>query len=136
MLLVVCADAPPADLDWARLKSVREANRAKIQMALVVAPPRAVLSAAQRAEIAAFMKATDSGLTIITDSALNRGIVLALGMLGLKVRAYAPSEVAQALNHCGFSAPRALEMRRRIDTLTAQLLEGPRIGAPFPPTHP
>jgi hypothetical protein len=121
VLLVVSADMPPGEADWARLRTIREANRERIRMALVVAQPRSAPSAAQRAELAAFMRSTGSGLAVITDSALVRGLGLAMSMLGLKVRAYAPSDLSSALDFCGVPEPRRADLRRLIDALKAQL---------------
>jgi hypothetical protein len=56
VLLIVHADAPPADDDWARLVVVRNANPHRIRANLVIAPPRASISAAQRADVAAYMR--------------------------------------------------------------------------------
>ncbi|MDF3066678.1 MAG: hypothetical protein K0R38_2279 [Polyangiaceae bacterium] len=121
VLLVVHANMPPSERDWARLITVRDANRHRLRATLVVAPPRAKLDASQRSDVATFMRSTGGGIAVITDSALVRGVALALSLLGLKVRAYAPREITVALDFCGVLASRRDDMCRRIEALQAQL---------------
>ncbi|RYZ09815.1 MAG: hypothetical protein EOO73_02730 [Myxococcales bacterium] len=130
VLLVVHADMPPSAHDWARLITVRDANRLRIRATLVVAPPRASLSAQQRSDVVSFMKSTGGGIAVLTDSALVRGVARALGLLGLRVRAYAPLEIASALDFCGVTEPRREDLRRRIAALQAQLAGMTKAPAP------
>lgn len=121
VFVVVHADVLPDEQDWARLTLVRNANRTKIRGNLVVAPPRASINAAQRAEVTAFMKETGSSVAVVTDSALIRGVARAVAFLGVQVRAFPPSELANALNYLVVPAPRQAELIRRVEILTAQL---------------
>lgn len=130
VLLVVHADMPPAPRDWARLITVRDANRHRLRATLVVAPPRAKLSAEQRSDVVNFMRSTGGGIAVLTDSALVRGVARAVGLLGLQVRAYAPSEVGSALDFCGVPEPRRADLQRRIDALKAQLAGMAKAAAP------
>jgi hypothetical protein len=82
VLVIVHADVPPADDDWSRLVLVRNANRQKIRGNLVIAPPRASINAAQRADVAAFTRETGILIAVVTESALVRGVALAIGLLG------------------------------------------------------
>ncbi len=100
---------------------VRNANRDKIRGSLVVAPPRASINAAQRADVAQFMKQTGGSTAVLTDSALIRGVARAVGFLGLHVRAFSPSELSSALNYLGVPPSRHADMLRRIDGLKTQL---------------
>jgi hypothetical protein len=52
VMLIVHADAPPSDADWARMAVVRNANRDRLRGNLVIAPPRASINASQRADVA------------------------------------------------------------------------------------
>jgi hypothetical protein len=95
---------------------------------LVIAPPRASINAAQRADVAEFMRATGVPIAVITDSALIRGVARGVGFLGVQVRAYPRTELADAMNFLMISPSRQAEMARRIEVLEAQLA-GARPGA-------
>jgi len=120
-LVIVHADVPPDDRDWARLVLVRNANRTKIRGNLVVAPPRATINSAQRADVASFMKETGTRIAVVTDSALIRGVARAVGFLGVQVRAFAPSDVSSALDYLDVRESRQAEVVRRVEILKAQL---------------
>jgi len=120
-MLIVHADMPPSDTDWARMVVVRNANRERLRSNLVVAPPRAIINASQRADVAEFMKSTGSSVAVVTDSALVRGIARAVGFLGVQVRAFPPSELANALNYLVIPPSRHADMQRRIEGMQAQL---------------
>lgn len=100
---------------------VRDANRAKLRGNLVVAPPRATINAAQRADVATFMKATGISIAVVTDSALVRGVARAVGFMGVKVRAFQPSELKDALDYLAVPPTRHPELTRRVEILKAQL---------------
>jgi len=121
VLLVVHADCPPDDGDWQRMALVRDANRLKIRGTLVVAPPRASISAEQRASVARFLKENDARAAVLTDSALIRGVALAVGLFGVQVRAFAPSSLVSALDYLQFSQARHAEMARLVESLKKQL---------------
>jgi hypothetical protein len=121
VFLIVHADVPPDEQDWARLVLVRNANRTKIRGNLVVAPPRAIINAAQRADVATFMKETGSSIAVVTDSALIRGVARAVGFLGVKVRAFQPAELTSALDYLVMPKSQHAELVRRIEILKAQL---------------
>jgi hypothetical protein len=120
-MLVVHADVPPDDGDWSRMTVVRNANRGRIRSTLVISPPRASLSAAQRADVAQFMNATGTSIAVVTDSALIRGVARAVGFLGVKVRAFSTGEVIPALQFCLVPQARHADMLRRIEAMRAQL---------------
>jgi len=121
VLLIVHADVPPSDADWARLIVVRNANRDKLRGNLVLAPPRANINPSQRADVAQFMKETGASIAVVTDSALIRGVARAVGFLGVKVRAFAPAELKSALEFLSVPASRNAEFTRRIEIMKAQL---------------
>jgi hypothetical protein len=121
VLVIVHADVPPDPQDWARLVLVRNANRTKIRGNLVVAPPRATINGSQRADVAGFMKETGTSIAVVTDSALIRGVARAVGFLGVQVRAFAPAELASALDYLVVPASRHAEVTRRVEILKAQL---------------
>jgi len=121
VMLVVHADMPPSDADWARMVVVRNANRDRIRSNLVVAPPRASINASQRSDVAQFMKANGTSIAVVTDSALIRGVARAVGFLGVQVRAFAPNELTSALNFLVVSPSRHPEFGRRIEIMKAQL---------------
>jgi len=121
VMLIVHADMPPHDEDWARMVVFRNANRDRIRGSLVLAPPRASINAAQRADVAAFMRETKVSIGVVTDSALIRGVALAVGLLGVQVRAFLPNELESAFNYLLITPSKRAEMRRRIDALNAQL---------------
>ncbi len=121
VLLVVHADMVPDAGDWSRLAVVRDANRDKLRGTLVIAPPRASITASQRADVAQYMKETGSSTAVVTDSALIRGVARAVGFLGVPVRAFAPAELPSALNFLVVPPSRHAELIRRVDALKAQL---------------
>ena len=121
VMLVVHADMPPSDADWARMVVVRNANRDRIRSNLVVAPPRASINASQRSDVAQFMKANGTSIAVVTDSALIRGVARAVGFLGVQVRAFAPNELTSALDFLVVSPSRHPEFGRRTEIMKAQL---------------
>ena len=121
VMLIVHADTPPLDEDWARMAVFRNANRDKIRSNLVIAPPRASISASQRADVASFMRESAVSIAVVTDSALIRGVARAVGFLGVQVRAFSPKELESALNYLIVPPSKHAEMIRRIDSLKAQL---------------
>ncbi len=104
---------------------VRNAHRDKLRGILVVAPPRASLSAAQRSDVARTMKETGASTAVVTDSALVRGVARAIGFLGVPVRAFAPAEIASALNFLIVPPTRHEEFIRRIEVLKMQVSSRP-----------
>lgn len=121
VLLIVHADVPPSDADWARLIVVRNASRERLRSHLVVAPPRAHINASQRADVSGFMKETGITIAVVTDSALVRGVARAIGLLGVPLRAFPPTELTQALNFVIVPPSRHAEFARRIELMKAQL---------------
>ncbi len=120
-LVEVHADAPPSASDWARMAVVRDANRHRLRANLVFAPPRSSLNAAQRADVVKFMKETGVTVAVITDSALIRGIAMALRLLGVDVRAFSSNELGRALNFLVIPHFRHAYMLQRIEGLKKQL---------------
>ena len=121
VMVIVHADVPPSDGDWARMVVVRNASRLKLRSCLVIAPPRASINAAQRADVAKFMKETGSNVAVMTDSALIRGVAMAVGFLGVKVRAFALGDLTTALNFLTVPASRHATFLHRVQALKAQL---------------
>jgi hypothetical protein len=132
VMLIVHADVAPSDGDWARLLVVRNANRAKLRSTLVIAPPRASINSAQRADVAKFMKETGTGVAVLTDSALIRGVAMAVGFLGVKVRAFAPNALTTALAFLMVPESRHAIFVHRVDALQAQLASAARLSMPPP----
>ena len=132
VMLVVHADVAPSDGDWARLLVVRNANRTKLRSTLVIAPPRASINAAQRADVAKFMKETGTGVAVLTDSALVRGVAMAVGFLGVKVRAFAPNALTAALDFLMIPESRHAIFIHRVEALRAQLASAARLSIPPP----
>ena len=124
VMLIVHGDVVPDEGDWARMISVRNANRERIRSNLVVAPPRATINAAQRADIVQFIRETGTSIAVVTDSALIRGIARAVGFLGVQVRAFPPTDLAGALNFLVVPPSRHADWARRIEALKAQLATG------------
>lgn len=121
VLVVVHADVAPDADDWRRLMLVRDANRTRIRGNLVIAPPRASINAAQRADVATFLKETGSSIAVLTDSALIRGVALAVGLAGVKVRAFQSNELNKALSYLVVPPSRHADLSARIDRMKAQL---------------
>lgn len=132
VMVVVHADVAPSDGDWARLLVVRNANRTKLRSTLVIAPPRASINAAQRADVVKFMKETGTGVAVLTDSALVRGLAMAVGFLGVKVRAFAPNALTAALDFLMVPESRHAIFVHRVDALRAQLASAARLSIPPP----
>jgi len=126
VMLVVHADMPPSDHEWARMVVVRNANRDRLRSTLVIAPPRASINASQRADVAHFMKETGITIAVVTDSALIRGVARAVGFLGVQVRAFAPNELSTALTFMIVPPSRHAEFTRRIEQMKAQLASNAR----------
>jgi hypothetical protein len=134
VMLIVHADVPPTDGDWARMAVVRNASRTKLRSTLVLAPPRASINAAQRADVAKFMKETGTSVAVMTDSALIRGVAMAVGFLGVQVKAFGPNAITAALNFLVVPESRHSTFSRRIDALRAQLNSAARLSiAPVKP---
>lgn len=121
VMLVVHADVAPSAHDWQRLMLVRDANRTRIRGTLVVAPPRATINSEQRSDVSTFLKQTGGRIAVLTNSALVRGAALALGLLGLPVRAFAPSGLEGALEYLALPSRHLADMHRRIASLQQQL---------------
>lgn len=121
LLVVVHADVAPDEDDWRRLMLVRDANRTRIRGNLVLAPPRATINAAQRADVATFMKETGASIAVLTDSALIRGVALAVGFVGVKVRAFQSNELTSALSYLAVPSSRHAELSGRIERMKSQL---------------
>ncbi|HYQ45530.1 MAG TPA: hypothetical protein VER11_26265 [Polyangiaceae bacterium] len=121
VMLVVHADMPPSDSDWARMVLVRNANRERLRGNLVIAPPRASINASQRADVTKFMKETGIAIAVVTDSALIRGVARAVGLLGVPVRAFTPGELRNALDFLLVPSSRQPEFSRRIELMSLQL---------------
>ena len=129
-MLVVHADMPPNDADWARMIVVRNANRARLRCNLVIAPPRASINTSQRAQVAQFLKDTGTSIAVVTDSALVRGVARAIGFLGLRVRAFAPNEIGDALSYLAVAVSGHADILRRIEAMRAQLAGSARRASP------
>jgi hypothetical protein len=121
ILLIVHADMPPDADDWARMTVVRNANSRRLRGTLVVAPPRASINAAQRSDVATFMKTTGSSIAVLTDSALIRGVARAVGFLGVNVRAFDPADIGAALTYLLLPEAKHPDVIRRVAALKAQL---------------
>jgi hypothetical protein len=129
VLVIVHADLPPDPHDWARMIVVRNANRLKVRSNLVIAPPRASINAAQRADVAEFMRDSGRSIAVVTDSALIRGVAKAVGFLGVQVRAFAPSELPSALNYLVVPESRHAVFTRRVEGLQQQLSHATQLGS-------
>ena len=125
VILIVHADVAPDANDWKRMMIVRDAHHDKLRGVLVVAPPRAKLSASQRSDVTRSMRETGASTAVVTDSALVRGVARAIGFLGVPVRAFSPTEVASALNFLAIPPTRHDDFIRRIEALKMQLSSRP-----------
>ena len=121
VMMIVHADMPPRDADWARMTVVRNASRDRLRGTLVIAPPRASINASQRADVAQFMKETNITVAVVTDSALIRGVARAVAFLGVQVRAFAPNELSSALTFLIVPPSRHADFTRRIELMKNQL---------------
>jgi hypothetical protein len=119
VMLIVHADIPPSQEDWARMMLVRNGTAGRVRNSLVIAPPRATINAAQRSDVVSFTKT--GSIAVVTSSALIRGIAAAVKLLGVQVRAFAPGEIAPALNYLGLAQARHGEVERRLALLQGQL---------------
>lgn len=128
VMLIVHADVAPAVEDWARMMLVRSSATSGVRACLVVAPPRATLTAAQRGDVVRFTK--DGSIAVLTESALIRGVAAAVGLLGVQVRAFAPSEEERALNYLGLRQGRHTDALRRLALLKSQLAPSARTSTP------
>lgn len=128
VMLIVHADVAPATDDWARMILVRSSATSGVRACLVVAPPRATLNAAQRGDVVRFTK--DGSIAVLTESALIRGVAAAVGLLGVQVRAFAPSEEERALNYLGLRQGRYPDALRRLALLKSQLAPSARNATP------
>ena len=126
VMLIVHADLPPTDEDWARMITVRNASTQKLRGILVVAPPRATINSAQRADVAKFMRETGKTIAVLTESALIRGVARAVGLLGVQVRAFGLNELGNALNYLLVPVARHNELIRRVEGMQAQLSQPAR----------
>lgn len=121
VMILVHADAPPRAEDWARMRETRQLHRERIRSNLVIAPAHAGIDAAQRADVAEFMKEIGTSIAVVTDSPLIRGVAQAVGFLGAQVQAFKPFELSSALNFLVVPQSRHLEMFSRIDAMKAEL---------------
>ena len=130
VMLIVHADMPPTDSDWTRMMMVRNAHLDKLRSVLVIAQPRSGINASQRSDAASFMKSEGRSIVVVTDSALIRGLARAVSLLGVNVRAFAPTELSRALEFAFVPPSRHADFVRRIETMKAQLGVAPRSASP------
>lgn len=121
VMLLVHAEAPPRAEDWAQMRAMRNAHRDRIRSNLVVAPGEASIDAAQRADVAEFMKETGTSVAVVTDSALIRGVAQAVGFLGAQIKAFGPTELSSALNFLVVPPSRHADMIRRVEAMKLEL---------------
>lgn len=119
VMLIVHANLAPDAEQWSRMMLVRGSPTSGVRDCLVVAPPRASLSVAQRADVVRLSKR--GSIAVLTESALVRGVSAAVGLLGVKVRAFDPRDLEKALTYLELPPRRHADAERRLTLLKSQL---------------
>jgi hypothetical protein len=121
LMLVVHADTPPADSDWADMLRERDDHAGTLKGLLVVAPPKASINASQRADVQSYLRQTGARIAVLTDSKLVRGAALAVAWFGVSVRAFPTSGLHAALEYLQGPAEREALVARTIGELNEKL---------------
>ena len=88
----------PSDADWADY--VRQVADVPFAGALVVGEGNK-LAPAQRTEVEGWLKRNGARNAVVTNSAVSRGVMIALGWFGVPVKAFPPSDLMGALEYLG-----------------------------------
>lgn len=125
ILLIVHADMPPSAEDWSEMSKLREALADRLKGQLVVAPPRAIIDARQRADVKAFWQRSHVSLAVLTDSRLARGAAIAVAWFGVAVRAWPTQYIDEAMTFLAVPVERREELRQAAQALAAEIRGSP-----------
>jgi hypothetical protein len=126
--LLVHAPGIPADGDWSEF--IREVTTTVLP-GIVVMAGNARLSPSQRADVQRWFLENGVRGSVVTDSALARGVVTALGWFKVKLKAFSPSDLDQAFHFVGVEPEWRSGARSAIEQLERALLENRNGGQRF-----
>ncbi len=120
LIAIVHSNLPmdPADVEGV-LRALRQPSTKKV---LVHAGGRAVLDARQRSELAAVVKDNDLRVVVLTDSAVQRGVVTALGWITGRHSSFSPGQLEEALEYLGASEAVTDALKEEMPRLFAEPL--------------
>jgi hypothetical protein len=94
-LLIVAQRAGVAPAaDWAAYMQDIEPQAVRGVLVIAIGTK---LTPSQRADVERFNKSKQAGSAVLTDSVVTRGVVTALSWFGVPIKAFAPSQLASAL---------------------------------------
>lgn len=120
-MLCVHANEPPSSEDWDAFVQARDGHVPPVRGLLVIAPPRATIDVRQRGNVKTFLKYTGARLAVVTESRVVRGLVTAVAWFNVRVAAYAPDGVEEALSFLGLGSERHDEARKILRELAFDL---------------
>jgi hypothetical protein len=123
--LLVHAPGIPADEDWSEF--IRDVTTTVLP-GIVVMAGNAKLSPSQRADVQQWFLENGVRGSVVTDSALARGVVTALGWFKVKLKSFSPSELDRALDFAGVEPEGRSGARSAIEELQRALLESGPFG--------
>ena len=114
--------APPSDDEWhEQLKDI--AGRLKDLRGVLVVTDGGGPNVVQRRQLAELFEGRVLPVAVVTDSAVARGILVALSWLGLKQRAFSQADVGKALEFLCISGPLLPAITRTIERLRADVTD-------------
>jgi hypothetical protein len=114
--------APPTDEEWRDQLVYVDGRMAELRGVLVVADgggPNVV----QRKQLAELFQGKLPPVAVITESAMVRGMLVALSWFGLKQRAFAPADFEKALQFLGANGHARTVVTKAIEQLRADVAD-------------
>ena len=111
------AGIPPA-ADWSEY--AKDAGGVPFTGVLVVGEGNK-LSPTQRADMGRLLRRNGARNAVVTGSAVSRGVMIAVGWLGVKVRAFAPADFNGAFDYLGLPVEHRGEALALIEALRSAL---------------
>jgi hypothetical protein len=127
VLLVAQRPGMPTDADWSEY--VKDAGVVPFTGVLVVGEGNK-LSPTQRADAGRLLRRNGARNAVVTSSAVSRGVMIALGWLGVKVRAFGPADFNGAFDYLGVPVEQRGEALALVKALRSALeAHPPRVAA-------
>jgi len=133
MMITVHKDVDPTQEDWSRMLTDLKVKARELRSSLVLAGS-IKLTARQRKELADTVGGSKLKVAVMTESAVTRGILRAIGWLGgpTNVRPFAMKDLGGALDFLEIREPRRRRVEVAIDALRAGLAEANSRSASLP----
>jgi len=120
VLVLVHGESEPQDREWDAFLDLYDKSLMELR-GLLVSTPGPGPDSARRKRLSEINSKRRVPISVMTPSAVTRGIVTALSWLGLAIRSFEPRSVDKALDHIGVTGAARAKVAAALDAFQREL---------------